>query len=115
MRSSRRYDQRYIELGLVYEELRGMATELKIPIWTGTQTHRSAIDKDIVGLNNVADSFEKMMIADVVVTLNQSLNEKRDNVIRLFLAKNRSGRGGGEIEVTCDFSKAQFCITAVEV
>ncbi len=43
MSANARTDARYQELGAVYEELRGLAGELQVPIWTASQTQRSAL------------------------------------------------------------------------
>lgn len=40
MRSADRIDARHQELGEIYKELRGMAGELGIPLWTASQTQR---------------------------------------------------------------------------
>ena len=50
MRSSRKYDDLRHELKLIYEELRAWATEIKTPIWTASQTKRSATESEVIGL-----------------------------------------------------------------
>ena len=50
MRSSRRFDSLRHELKLIYEELRNLAMDLNVPIWTASQANRDAANADVVGL-----------------------------------------------------------------
>ena len=36
------------QLGNIYEDLRGLAGEMQIPIWTASQANRSALDEDVI-------------------------------------------------------------------
>jgi len=82
-------DGMYKVLGAVYESLRGLAMELQKPILTASQTNRAGLSKAVVSLVDVAESFEKVMVADVVIALCRTLRERQINEGRLFLAKNR--------------------------
>ncbi len=35
-------------LGNIYEDLRGLAGEMEIPIWTASQANRSALEEDVI-------------------------------------------------------------------
>lgn len=94
MRSSRHYDAPRFELKLIYEELRSLAVELGIPIWTASQSNRESANTEIVGLESMAEAYGKAFIADVVVSLSRRAHEKATGVGRLFVAKNRAGRDG---------------------
>ena len=61
-------------LGNIYEDLRGLAGEHEIPVWTASQANRSALEEDIIGAEKIAESYSKIMTADFVV----SLSRKRD-------------------------------------
>jgi len=94
MRSSREYDALRLELKLIYEELRNLAMEKNIPIWTASQANRDSSNSDIVGLENMSESYGKAMVADVVLSLSRKPAEKATGMGRLFVAKNRAGRDG---------------------
>jgi len=94
MRSTRQYDSMRHELKLIYEELRNMAMEMNIPIWTASQANRDSAKSDIVGLENMAEAYGKAMVADVVISLSRKPLEKASGAGRLFIAKNRAGRDG---------------------
>lgn len=94
MRSTRSYDSLRHELKLIYEELRNMAMELRIPIWTASQANRDSANSDIVGLENMAEAYGKAMVADLVVSISRKSAEKATGAGRLYIAKNRAGKDG---------------------
>jgi replicative DNA helicase len=110
MRSTRSYDSLRHELKLVYEELRNLAMELDIPIWTASQANRDSANSDIVGLENMSEAYGKAMVADVVISLSRKAAEKSTGVGRLFVAKNRAGRDGLLFPINIDTAKSQIQI-----
>jgi len=108
MRSTRSYDSLRHELKLIYEELRNMAMELKIPIWTASQANRSSAQSDIVGLENMSEAYGKAMVADVVISLSRKAHEKAEGAGRLFVAKNRAGRDGLIFPIKIDTAQSRI-------
>ena len=108
MRSTRSYDSLRHELKLIYEELRNMSMELKIPIWTASQANRSSAQSDIVGLENMSVAYGKAMVADVVLSLSRKSHEKADGAGRLFVAKNRAGRDGLIFPIKIDTAQSRI-------
>jgi replicative DNA helicase len=108
MRSTRQYDSLRHELKLIYEELRNLAMELGIPIWTASQANREASDKEVVGLSNMSEAYGKAMIADVVVSISRKQLEKATGAARLFVAKNRAGQDGLLFPIRIDTARSHF-------
>jgi len=108
MRSTRSFDSLRHELKLVYEELRNLAMELNIPVWTASQANRDSANSDIVGLENMSEAYGKAMVADVVVSISRKAAEKSTGIGRLYIAKNRAGRDGLLFPITIDTAKSQF-------
>tara|TARA_E500000331_G_scaffold327240_1_gene346036 strand:+ start:2467 stop:3855 length:1389 start_codon:yes stop_codon:yes gene_type:complete len=110
MRSSRKFDSLRHELKLIYEELRNLAMELNVPIWTASQANREASDKPVVGLENMSEAYGKAMVADIVLSLSRKPLEKASGCGRLFVAKNRAGRDGilFPVFLDCSMSKLQI-------
>ena len=81
-------------LGNIYEDLRGMAGELQIPIWTASQANRSALDEDVIEASKVAESYAKVMTADFVMSLSRKIEDKIGNTGRFHVIKNRFGPDG---------------------
>jgi len=108
MRSTRQYDSLRHELKLIYEELRNLAGEINVPIWTASQSNKEGSEKDVVGLTNMGESYGKAQVADVVLTLSRKETEKSTGLARLFVAKNRAGRDGLLFPVKIDTSKSDI-------
>mgnify|MGYP003636398510 CR=1 FL=1 len=53
------------ELGNIYEELRGLAGELEVPVWTASQSNRSSASEDIIEADKIAESYSKIMIVPI--------------------------------------------------
>lgn len=92
--SSDKNSNSYSEAGGIYEELRSIAGELQIPIWTTSQSNRAAMDEDIIQANNISDSYRKIMTADFVMSLSRKVNDKVSNTARFHIIKNRFGPDG---------------------
>jgi replicative DNA helicase len=108
MRSTKSYDSLRHELKLIYEELRNMAMDLDIPIWTASQANRDSAKSEIVGLENMAEAYGKAMVADVVISLSRKAEEKSTGAGRLYVAKNRAGRDGLVFPIHIDTARSTF-------
>ena len=84
----------YAEAGSIYEELRMIAGELQIPVWTASQGNRGSSEEDIITASNVADSYRKIMTADFVMSLSRKMEDKVSNTARFHIIKNRFGCDG---------------------
>ena len=81
-------------LGNIYEDLRGLAGEFQIPIWTASQANRSALDEDVIEAQKVSESYQKIMTADFVMSLSRKVEDKIGNTGRFHVIKNRFGPDG---------------------
>jgi len=87
-------DSTYQEQGGTYIELRGMGGELEIPVWTASQTNRSAIDSEVIEADKISDSYAKVMNADFIMSLSRKSKDKLNNTARAHIMKNRFGPDG---------------------
>lgn len=110
MKSSRAYDSLRHELKLIYTELRNLSSDLNIPIWTASQANKDSSKADIVGLENLGESYAKAQVADVVLSISRKPMEKSEGTGRIFVAKNRAGRDGLLFPITIDTAKSKFAI-----
>jgi replicative DNA helicase len=102
----------YAEAGSIYEELRMIAGELQIPIWTASQGNRSSSEEDIITAKSVADSYRKIMTADFVMSLSRKMEDKVSNTARFHIIKNRFGCDG--ITFPSIFNSSNGSITMYE-
>lgn len=84
----------YTEAGSIYEELRMIAGELQVPVWTASQGNRASSEEDIITASDVADSYRKIMTADFVMSLSRKMEDKVSNTARFHVIKNRFGCDG---------------------
>jgi len=81
-------------IGTIYEDLRGLAGELEIPIWTASQANRSALEEDVIGADFVSEDYSKVMTADFVISMSRKVEDKIANTGRFHVIKNRFGIDG---------------------
>ena len=93
IRPSKAGDKR-LELNDIYEDLRGIGGTYKIPIWTASQANRSALEDDVIEGGKVSESYNKIMIADFIMSLSRKLNDKVGGTGRWHIIKNRFGPDG---------------------
>lgn len=74
------------------EELRGLAMEQNLLLWTATQTNRQARSVQIITDSELGDSYGKIRTCDFAVSLNQSLEEFDEGKMRAFVMKSRNGK-----------------------
>lgn len=108
MKSSKSYDSLRHELKLIYTELRNLAVELNIPIWTASQANKDSSKSDVVGLENLGESYGKAQVADVVLSISRKPMEKSTGGGRIFVAKNRAGRDGLLFPINIDTARSKF-------
>lgn len=114
--SGRNFNDSYYEAGNVFSEICSLGIELKIPTWTASQCNRAALSKEIITMNDIAESFKKVHRADVILGLCQTEEEQVDDKARLFLAKVRDTEdrklvpiifNKAKMHVSYDFERAE--------
>tara|TARA_R110000751_G_scaffold2460_9_gene12921 strand:- start:1631 stop:2974 length:1344 start_codon:yes stop_codon:yes gene_type:complete len=88
----------------IYTSLRGMSTELAIPIWTASQSNRSAARDTIIQGDQIAESYSKIMISDFALSLSRKTEDKENGTGRFHVMKNRYGVDGLTFNATMDTS-----------
>ena len=88
------YKEKRHAIGNIYEDLRGLAGELELPIWTASQANRSALEEDVIGADKVAEDYSKVMTSDFVMSMSRKVEDKIANTGRFHVIKNRFGIDG---------------------
>jgi len=110
MRSSDRYELLRLELKKVMEELRALAVEEDVPLWTAIQSNKEGANNDIVDLTNMAEGYGQAHVADFVVGLSRKSAQKATGFGNIFVAKNRAGIDGIKYQVHLDTAKSKIRI-----
>jgi replicative DNA helicase len=105
-----RSKERRHEFSSIYQGLRAIAKKENVAVWTASQANRASYRKSIIKLDDVAEDWGKVMIADYVVGLCQTETEAKykPQKMRLFLAKNRNGEKGIVVETRVDFARMRM-------
>jgi replicative DNA helicase len=101
-------DNSYRQLGDVYIDLRSLIQEFNLWGITAGQSNRGGFNTDLITMKDIGESFEGAMHSDVIITLNQNQENKTNNIVRLYLAKNRNELANRVIPITIDFERALF-------
>jgi len=107
----------------IYTSVRGLARELGLPIVTPSQANRTGAKSDIIEGDNIAGSYSKLMIGDIVVSLARNRKDKLEGTGRWHIMKNRLGADGmtfaskidtstGNIEIYEDFLEIEDANTS---
>ena len=92
----------------LYEELRGMAGEYNVPVWTASQAGRSALEEDIIEADKIASSYGKVMVADFLMSLSRKVEDKMSGTGRGHVIKNRFGPDGITLPSKINTNNGQF-------
>lgn len=92
----------------IYVNLRGLAMEEGFACLTATQTNREGAKKAVATATDVAEDFNKIRIADVVISINKTEEERALNQARLHFAASRNQRSGFSLKVEQNIDQARF-------
>ena len=88
------YKEKRHSTGETYENLRGIAGEFDIPIWTASQANRSSLEEEVIDATKIAEDYSKVMTADFVMSVSRKVEDKIANTGRFHVIKNRFGIDG---------------------
>jgi len=108
LRSKRNSRERKEEIDDIYVSTKGLARELKIPIWSVSQVNRAGAKDDIIEGDKAAGSYDKIMITDVAISLSRKKEDKVKGTGRFHFMKNRYGIDGLTFPAKVDTSTGHF-------
>lgn len=92
----------------IYVDLRAIAGEYNVALLTATQTNREGAKKTTSSMTDVAEDFNKIRIADIVISINATQEERDSGEARLFFAASRNTEDGFTLRIQQDRSKMKF-------
>jgi replicative DNA helicase len=87
----------------IAEELRGLAMETRVLLWTATQTNRQGRAVKVITDAELGDSYGKIRTCDFAVSLNQSEQEFDEGRMRAYVVKSRNGRPRFTVPMNIDY------------
>ena len=107
----------YMKQKGISTQVRGLAKNENVLVFTATQTNRSGntTDESVLDVTKIAESYGKSMPMDYLVSINQSQDEYRSQfnasgvsvhpaTARMYIAKNRNGPKFQTIEIKINYS-----------
>jgi replicative DNA helicase len=108
LKSSRSYDQKRLEEESCYEEMRALAQELQLPIWSTCQSNREGLDVEVLTLKHVAESFGKAQISDFFLTMVRQKDNTHNSLGNFYVAKSRLGPDGMKFNILVNTALSKF-------
>ena len=108
LRSKRSKGDRKEEIDDIYVSTKGLAREIKVPIWSVSQVNRAGAKDDIIEGDKAAGSYDKIMITDVAISLSRKKEDKVAGTGRFHIMKNRYGIDGMTFGAKIDTSTGHF-------
>lgn len=94
LKNKKNRNERKDDIDDVYTEAKGLAKELNIPIVSPSQANRTGAEKAILESSHIAGSFDKIMIADIAISLSRGRKDKLEGTGRFHFMGNRYGKDG---------------------
>tara|TARA_R110000824_G_scaffold120991_9_gene276848 strand:- start:724 stop:2022 length:1299 start_codon:yes stop_codon:yes gene_type:complete len=88
----------------ISEELRGIAVECDVLVWTATQTNRQGRSVKLITDAELADAYGKIRTCDYAISLNQTEEEFDDGVMRCYVMKSRNGKQRFVVPLSLDYT-----------
>jgi hypothetical protein len=86
--------ERKDEIDDVFIATKALAKDLKIPFLTPSQVNRTGAKDDVIEGDKAAGSYDKMMVADMCISLSRKKEDKVLGTGRIHIMKNRYGHDG---------------------
>jgi len=110
-------NEEYMKQKGISTQVRGLAKNENVLVYTATQTNRSGntTDESVLDVTKIAESYGKSMPMDYLISINQSQDEYRSQfnssgvsvhpaTARMYIAKNRNGPKFQTIEIKINYS-----------
>lgn len=92
----------------IYVNLRGLAMQEGFALLTATQTNREGAKKAVATMTDIAEDINKVRIADVLISINKTEEERALNQARLYFAASRNQRSGFTVKIEQNIDQAKF-------
>lgn len=104
LRPVRTIDSEYAAQQRIAEELRGLAVEHEVLVWTATQPNRDGKKVPIITDAQLGDSYGKIRVADFAISLNQTDAEYEEGKARVYVMKARDAKQRYIVMMDIDYS-----------
>jgi len=105
-----------LEIGALYNDLRGVAVERNIGIIVASRSNREGTKARLITESHAAEDYSRIYTADTVFTYTQTPAEKELGLARLFVSNTRvADRDGFVLLISQAYAVGQFCLESVQM
>lgn len=102
------------DLAAIFLELRAIAGEYNVGMWTAAQANRGSVNKELVTMADFAECFEIVQHLDVGFSVCMTEDEKANGEGRFFVLASRNEADGMVITFKHDYSRCMIQTTGVQ-
>lgn len=113
LRPGRFSSDKWEDQGSIGEELRAMAVRRIIPVVTASQVNRQGSGKQLIAGTDVAGNYEKIMVADEIITISATDEELANGIARIHFANSRNS-GTATFTIETAFDRGRFYKNFIE-
>ena len=99
-----------IEIGALYQELRGIAVNRNLAIVTASQANREGSRSKFLHEAHISEDFSKLHTADTVIAYSQTDQEHGLGLARLNVIKSRNHEARSVALIVQNYAMGQFCL-----
>lgn len=99
----------------VYTDLRAIAHDFNVALITATQTNREGHKSTVAKMDHVAEDFNKIRIADLVISINKTEEEAARGEARLYFAASRNQETGFTVVIKQNVAMMRFLEEIIRV
>jgi hypothetical protein len=114
MKSSRKREKDYLEAVDITEDLRSLCSpqEYNLACWTACRATREAVGRRRISMSHMSKAFERVGVADMVLALCQTEEEKFRGEMRIAPVAMRNDAGDRIINCRIDYQR--MAMTSVD-
>ena len=99
----------------IYSDLRAVYDTYNVAGMTASQTNREGGSSEVATMMHAADNIEKVRIADLVITINKTEEEKAKGEARLYIAGSRNQKGEVSIRIEQNLDQMRFIKRVIDI
>jgi hypothetical protein len=88
--------------------MRAVANMLEVPVHTGWQVNRIGSTIDTPMKEHVSESWDILMHADAILSLGQTEEERKMNLLRIVVLEHRHSTERGSVHLHCDMDRCDI-------
>ncbi|MDC9583072.1 DnaB-like helicase C-terminal domain-containing protein [Xenorhabdus sp. PR6a] len=99
----------------IYTDTRAIFDTYNVAGITASQTNREGGSSEVATMMHAADNVEKVRIADLIITINKTEEEKAKGEARLYIAGSRNQKGEVSVRIEQNLDQMRFIKRIIDI